>query len=119
MRGPSARVTINRVDIYNALKSPQADSNGGPVWTYPSVPTFTQVHCTVQAVGLSEGVDAQERVTQFVEWLLMFNANQPVKARDQIIYRDKAGVTHTIFVETLKDNASRGGAFTVRGLEKV
>lgn len=119
MRGPSTRVRINRVDIYAANQSPQADSAGGPVWTYPSTPTYPAVRCTAQAVALREGTDAQERVTQFVEWLLMFNTNQLVSPRDMIIYTDSADGTHTIFIETEKDNAGRGSAFTVRGLEKV
>ncbi len=119
MRGPSARVLINRVDIYNANPSPQQDSNGGPIWIYPPIPTYSQVHCTAQAIGLHEDEDAQERVTQFVEWLLMFRANQAVNARDKVLYRDRAAITHSIIIETNKDNASRGGAFTIRGLEKV
>lgn len=88
------------------------------MWTYSSAPAFRGVACTGQAVGLREVVDAQERVTQVVEWLLMFNSPQQVSVRDKLIYTDQVG-SHTIFVETMKDNAGRAGAFTVTGQERV
>jgi hypothetical protein len=119
MRGPSARVRRNAVDIYQALDTPVAGSSGGPVYFYAATPNFPGVRCTAQAIGLREGVDEQNRVTVFVDWLLMFSRDQQVDARDMIIFVDQYNVSHTMFVETERDNASRGGAFTVRALEKV
>jgi hypothetical protein len=119
MRGPSARVRDNFVDIYQANQLPQADTNSGPLWTYPPIPTFRRVSCTAQAIGLRMDVDDQERVIQFTEWLFMFNILILVSAKDMIIFKDSADGVHTVFVETEKDNAGRGGAFTIRGLEKI
>jgi hypothetical protein len=119
MRGPSTKVRKNTVDIYVANTLPQGDTIGAPVWSYPPIPTYAHVRCTAQALGLKEVVDEQERVTQVVEWLLMFSINQPVSPRDMVLYKDTADGLHTIFIETSKDNAGRGGQFTWMGQEKV
>jgi hypothetical protein len=119
MRSPSIRVRKNSVDIYNALPSPQADGVGGPVWTYPPTPSCRGVRCTAQAGSIAEVVDDQDRVTRVIEWKMMFASQQVIKPRDKIIYVDAGCVTHTIYVEIQRDEAGRGGAFTVHLIERI
>ncbi len=109
----------NICNIFQANNAPVTGASGGPAYVYPSVPTYADVRCTAQAMGLREVVDEQARVTVFVEWLFMFAEDIQVSPRDMIMFTDQAGVTHQIFVETQRDNAGRNAAYTIRGAEKV
>jgi hypothetical protein len=112
-------VLANTVDIYAALDGPPSDGIGGPVWPYPPTPTYSRVACTAQPVEYEELVDAQERVTQLVHWRLIFASQQAIDPKDKFIFVDSSGVTHTLFVNAQRDNASRGAAFTVKAVERI
>jgi hypothetical protein len=119
MRSPSAKVCTNRCDIYVAANPTTADIAGGMVFAYPSAPTARQVPCTIQATMIREVVDEQDRITQVLEYKVMFAGFQNVSPRDKLLYQDPAGTTHTLFVEVQRDEAGRGAAFTVRATEKI
>lgn len=117
MRNPSARVLINRVDVYPGTLV--VDAAGGSSWAYPSTPTYSQKPCTAQAVGIREVVDDQDRITQLVEWKIMFGSFVSVDVRDRLNFEQPAGVSHEAFVEVSRDEAGRGAAFTVRATERI
>ena len=117
MRSPSARVRKDRIDIYQAVTS--ADSAGGMVFTYPPIPTFSQVACTIQAGEILEIIDEQDRITQYLSYKIMFADQQPVVPRDKGIYIDTLGIQRILFADVQRDEAGRGSAFTVRWTEKV
>lgn len=116
MRSPSARVLRNRVDVYAATAG--TDAVNAPTYTYPSVPTRSGVPCSVQAGPVEEVVDEQRRVTQERQYKVMFPGPTGTKPRDKLIYRDDAGVAHTLIVHVEQDQAGRGAAFVVRCVEK-
>jgi hypothetical protein len=119
VRSPSARALDNTIDIYAALDTPASEGIGGPVWNYPPTPTYARVPCTAQPVEYEEITDAQERVTQVVHWKLIFASQQMIDPKDKFIFVDKSGVSHTLFVNAQRDNASRGAAFTVKAVERI
>jgi len=117
MRSPSARCLINTVDIYRGVKG--QDPDGGYRLTYPSL-TYAGVPCTVQVGEFIEQFDEQQnRMTQALTYRIMTGQPYAVNARDKIVYVDGNGVTHTIMAEANRDEAGRGGAFTIRGSETL
>ena len=121
MRSPSARCLINAVDIYVGTEG--RDLNAGPKEIHPATPTFAGVPCTVQVGAYREepatDADGQDRVTQLLEYRIMFGQNYAVTARDKIIYVDSSGISHTLFVQAQRDEAGRGAAFTIRADERL
>lgn len=121
MRSPSARVLINSVDIYVGTEG--RDLNAGPKEIYPTSPTYAAVPCTVQVGAYTEqtatDADGQDRITQLLEYRIMFGQNYGITARDKIIYVDSAGTSHTLFAQAQRDEAGRGAAFTIRADERL
>ena len=117
MRSPSARVLINRVDVYVA--GPGRDSDGGVQFPYPPAPTMKGVACTVQPGATGEIVDEQQRIAKLTEYKIMFASPINLSPRDKIVWVDAGGVTRTLFVEADRDEAGRGAAFTVHATERV
>ncbi len=117
VRGPSSRVLINRVDIYQATEA--NDDAGGVQFIYPGSPTFGQVPCTIQAGAIEEVIDEQERITQLLHYKIMFSMAISVTPRDKLVYQDPAGVTRELFVEVQRDEAGRQAAYTVRAVERI
>ena len=117
MRSPSSRVLANTVNIFVGQNS--VDTDGGPTWIYPSAPTYANVPCSVQATDFDMVVDDQERVVQIYSYKVIFGARVSVTPRDQIIWVDKLGFSHTLFFKAQRDNAGRGGAYTIRAEERV
>jgi len=118
MRSPSTRILANTADIYRATIG--QDNRGGWTATYAQVPSALAVPCSVQAGSIMEVMDEEQgKITQYIEYWIMFGSIQAVKARDKLIWQDRAGIDHVIFVQSQLDNAGRGSAFTVRGLEKI
>ena len=116
MRSPSARVLINRVDIY--IANPGRDPDGGVQFPYPSQPTMKGVACSVQPHTTGELVDEQQRITAWSEYRIMFGSPQNLSPRDKIVWTDASGTTRTLFVEVPRDEAGRGAAFTVFATER-
>ncbi len=117
MRSPSARVLINTVDIYRGVQAQDVD--GGYKLTYPSV-TYAQVPATVQVGEFIEQFDEQQnRITQALTYRIMTGIPCVVHARDKIVYTDFNGVTHTLQAQANRDEAGRGGAFTIRATETL
>jgi len=114
MRHPSSRTCKNVVDLYTATFAP--DSNGGPGYTYPSIPTTSQVRCSVQPDAF-EIEDAQGRVTQDTGFKIFFTFKPSLKPRDKILWHDGT-TTRTLFAEAVEDQAGRGGAWVVRASER-
>ena len=116
MLSPSSMVLINRCDIYPAVTG--RDVDGGTTYTYPTR-TGASVPCSIQAQGVLEIIDDQQRITQLGEYKIMFANQQAVKPRDKIVYVDPLGVMRELFVEAQRDEAGRGAAFTVRATERI
>ncbi len=118
MRSPSGRVLINSIDIYVGVKG--QDPDGGYKLTYPSTPTYAAIPCTVQVGEYVEQFDVQQnRMTQSLTYRIMTGQPYAIKARDQIKWTDNAGVVHTLMTEANRDEAGRGGAFTIRATETL
>ena len=117
MRHPSARVLANRVNIYVAVASLDADR--APQYTYPTL-TYSNEPCTVQPVGTAEDTESQTRVSQTTQFRLIFSRELNLSPRAQILWTDTTGTVRTMFVETGKIvQAGRGSAFTVTAQERL
>jgi hypothetical protein len=118
VRGPSARVLVNRVSVYVAVSSLDADR--APQYIYPSVPTYGNEPCTIQPMGTTEDTSDQQRVTQVMFHKLIFARQLNLSPRAMITWVDSTGTTRTMFVETDRfDNAGRAAAFTVVAQERL
>ena len=120
MRGPSSRVTINRVNIFQNISGP--DTDAGLTVTYPSSPTFANVPCTVQFIDVREIVDTNEagqaRLTQENMYAIMFDDPPQVSPRDLVVWVDNSRVTRNLYIEASMDEAGRGAAFTFKAVER-
>ena len=116
MRNPSARVLINRVNIYAAI--PGRDVDGGVQFPYPPMPTYVKQPCTVQPISASE-IEDQGRITMIRGYKIMFGVPIALSPRDKIVWVDNVGNTRNIFVQANRDEAGRGAAFTVYAEERV
>ncbi len=117
MRSPSSRVTINTVDIYRS--TPGRDVEGGATFPYPSGPTYSQVPCTAQPNSYGQEVSDAGRITNLTSWRLMFAIPLVVNPRDKIVFLDQAGINHIIIVDSSRDEAGRGAAFSIVGTERT
>ncbi len=117
MRSPSGRCLDSTIDIYRGVQGQDVD--GGYKLTYPAV-TYSQIPATVQAYELSEQFDEQQnRITQALLYHIMTGQVCIVKARDKIVWTDKSGTIHTLQAQANRDEAGRGGAFTIRATETL
>ncbi len=109
---------INSVDIYLGIHG--QDSDGGYRITYAAAPTYSSVPATVQVGDYVEQFDGeQNRLGQALTYRIMTAQPYAVSARDKILYTDFNGVTHTLMAEANRDEAGRGGAFTIRATETL
>lgn len=116
MRSPSSRVLANVADIYPATVG--QDSEGGATWSYPAVPTQRQQPCSAQPVAVRETLE-NERITLERDWEITFGETTSVSPRDKLVVTDRLGVQHVIFAHAEQDQAGRGAAFVVFGVEKL
>jgi hypothetical protein len=120
MRGPTSRVTINTVNIYANISGP--DTDAGLAATYPAIPTFANVACTVQFTSVREITEVSEggqaRLTQENLYEIMFDDPPTASPRDKIVWVDKLGVTRNLYVEASMDEAGRGAAYTFKAVER-
>ncbi len=116
MRSPSAKVLLNLVNIFKA--GPGRDTDGGVQYPYPTLPTLANVPCTAQATGSGE-IEDQGRITKITEWKMIFGSYLGISPRDQMVWQDPQGVSHTAFAKADRDEAGRGSAFTVFAEERV
>ncbi len=118
MRSPSARCLINVVDIYRGIEGQDAD--GGYRLTFAARPTYAGVPATVQVGEFIEQFDEQQnRITQALVYRIMTGIPCVVNARDKIVYIDSNNVQHTLQAQANRDEAGRGGAFTIRATETL
>ncbi len=118
VRSPSSRVLINTVDIYRGIQGQDAD--GGYKLPYASTPTYASIPATVQVGEFIEQFDEQQnRITQALTYRIMTGQPYVVNARDKIVYVDSNNVTHTLQAQANRDEAGRGGAFTIRATETL
>ncbi len=118
MRSPSARCLDSTIDHYAGIHGQDAD--GGYRITYASTPTNAAEPATVQAKEIIEQFDEQQnRITQSIVYGIMTGRAIQVSARDKIVWVDKAKVTHTLQAQANRDEAGRGGAFTIRATETL
>jgi hypothetical protein len=94
------------------------DAAGGVIYTFPTL-TYPSEPASVQAHDISEVIDAQERITQVLNYRIMLGRPLALIPRAQILWTDRAGVTHTLFYEAQKDNAGRGAATTIKAVERL
>lgn len=116
MRSPSARVLIQRVNIFKA--GPGRDTDGGVQYPYPALPTYPNTPCTAQPIHVEETED-QGRITKIVDWKMMFGSYLGLSPRDQLVWLDPTGTSHSAFAKADRDEAGRGGAFTIYAEERV
>lgn len=117
MRSPSAKVLINRCNIFLASGAGR-DTDGGVTFPYPSIPTLANVPCTAQPVSTFE-VEDQQRITMMTQWRIMFGAFVPVSPKDQITFLDGGGVLRTVIVDAERDEAGRNAAFSIYATERL
>ncbi len=91
---------------------------GGATYPYPSAPTQAGVACTAQPNSYGQEVSDLGRVTNLTSWRLMFAHPIHVNPRDKIIFADQAGEVHVIIVDSSRDEAGRGAAFSIVGTER-
>ena len=112
----SSRILKNRVDIYSG--TPADDDVGAPQFTYPCIPTYRNVPCSVQFRGVEEVVNEQGRITQRNHYDLIFADPPCVRPRDMILWVDATRRVRTLFAQATTDEAGRGYAFTVKAIER-
>lgn len=117
MQGPSSQILINEVDIYPAIDG--KDATGAYLPTYAPTPTYPAVSCMVEADDMYELVDDQGRITRYFVWYIMTDVRYNLVPRSKIIFVDDGGLTHTMFVEANRGEAERGGAYTIRAVERL
>lgn len=115
MRSPSARVLINRCNIFIAVEARDAD--GGVQYPYPSTPNYSNVACSIQPKS-SEEFGEQRRVTMLTVYRVIFRQFYPVSPRDMIQYKDVSGTIRSIFIESIENQAGRNAAFRVWAQER-
>lgn len=117
MRKPSSRCLSNRVSLYRAVWSQDAD--GGDQATYPTA-LATDVPCSVQpALPAREFDDTGARIVEKTMYDVMFRDNYQLTADDKIEWADDVGTLHELFVHGNADQAGRGAAFVVSCEERI
>lgn len=117
MQGPSAAILINEVDIFPSIDG--KDEVGGYAPTYAATPTYQAVPCMVEADDMGEIVDDQQRITRLFIWYIMTDQRYNLRPRSKIIFVDDDGLAHTMFSEANRGEAERGGAYTIRAIERL
>lgn len=117
MRRPSSRVLRNRVNIYVGVSG--QDSELAPTFSYPAVPTYSNVACSVQYTDTGLDPEALKRLTMVSLYDVMFAADPHLKPRDKLVWLDTTP-NRTLQVESCPPSeAGRGSAWVVRCIEKV
>lgn len=118
MRSPSGRCLDSAIDVYPGIHGQDAD--GGYRITYAATPTYAQVPATAQVIEYGEVFDREQNIlVQGKTYRIMTGQAILVQARDKIVWVDKAGTSHTLQAEVDRDEAGRGGAFTIRATETL
>jgi hypothetical protein len=117
MRSPSSRVLMNKVSFFPEIQS--QDPAGAPIFLYSQTPMFANVPCSVQADGFEEIIDDQQRITRYTRYKIILGSYPHQIPRSKIVWVDNGGVTRTLFSQAARDEAGRGGAFTVRAVERI
>jgi hypothetical protein len=73
----------------------------------------------VEADDMYELIDEQQRLTRYFVWYVMTDERYNLVPRSKIIFIDDAGLTHTMFTEANRGEAERGGAYTIRAVERL
>ena len=115
MRQPSSRIIRQSCQVYPATRG--QDTTGGVQYTYP-IAASMGLRCSAQPHEYEE-IYENDRITQVRHWRLMFTSDPGVKPRDMLVWTDHASLTHTGYVQTSRDEAGRGLAYTVRAIEKL
>ena len=76
------------------------------------------LNCSAQPHEYEETYE-NDRITQSRAWILMFTDDPIVRPRDKVVWTDSASISHTGFVQTSRDEAGRGMAYSVRVMEKL
>lgn len=110
-------ILINTVDLYVGANA--RDTDGGFAQITKSVPDVNDIPCTVQYTGTQEVIDQQNRITNQNVYMIMFGAMVALSPRDVIVWQEGT-LLHTLYVDGAPPSeAGRGGAFTVRALERI
>lgn len=115
MRRPSSRVIRQACLVYPATQS--QDTSGGLQFTYPDNAS-RMLECSAQPHEYEE-IYENDRLTQYRSWVLMFEYDPILRPRDKVTWTDSASIFHTGFVQTSRDEAGRGMAYSVRVTEKI
>ncbi len=115
MRSPSPRVMNQPCAVYPAVRG--QDTTGGVQFTNSDAAS-SLLTCSAQPHEYEE-VYENDRLTQLRHWRLMFATEPGLLPRDKVTWSDPAGVSHTGFVLTSRDEAGRGAAYTVKVVEKL
>lgn len=115
MRNPSARILNQPCVVYSAIRG--QDTTGGVQYTYSDSASQVLI-CSAQPHEYEEVYEG-ERITQVRHWRFMFAANPSVRPRDKVMWNDSSGGSHIGFVQTFRDEAGRGAAWTARVIEKL
>ena len=73
----------------------------------------------VEADDMYELVDEQNRITRFFVYYIMTGERYNLKPRSKILWTDDGGQLHTMFTEANRGEAERGGAYTIRAVERL
>ena len=110
-------IQTDHVNIYSATIG--RDKGGGFDPSYAKNPTFLNVPCSVQFQSIEETVDEQQRVLQVNLYVIMFEVNPSVKARDKITWVDSGNVARTAFVRSSAEVTGNGATWEVPIVEKI
>jgi hypothetical protein len=118
MLNPSPQILNCLVNIFIGTQA--QDVEGALQGSYPASPTMGNVPCSVQyqdAVVVAEN----DRITTINTYWILFGIPVIQSPRMMIVWVDKTtGMSHTLFADGLPPSeAGRGGAYTIRAIEKI
>jgi hypothetical protein len=117
MRSPSSRACNSTIAVYPEIQS--QDPDGAPIFLYSQTPMVAALPASVQLMEYEEVVDEQNRVARIGHYKILIKSYPHQIPRSKIVWVDNGGVTRTLFSEAARDEAGRGGAFTVRASERI
>lgn len=116
MRSPSTRTTPNTVDIYKAI---QGRRGTGTEYTYPDLPDYGSIPCSVQPRKRMINADELARLSQVNVYDVFFTADYDIDVRDKLVWTNSLGDQRTLMAETSYDDTGHGRVFVVRCTEIV
>lgn len=117
---PSGWITINQVDLYRFVGVYDDERTPDPSQSYPVVPDLAAIRCSVQLTA-SERLESEDGRSTTVNTYKVIGAGDPpgMKRPDKLIWTDRTGTVHTLFVDGMSDNAARGMAWTAYAKEHL